>query len=860
MYDWLSGALEEPATVITANRRLARVLKQAYAAQQVESGVLAWQSPQISAWPDWLDAQCRAADQQEDLPTRINHYHSALLWDRCLRKELGDGATGIGNLVKLARDGWQRLSDWNVTIRDVARAAQSADHRTFAVAAGRYLGVLERESWIDDAGLAAHVAGLISDGRIAVRGRYTFAGFDREKPTATLMRQCLIGAGCTVDDAPVLERKGDPVLYPFATGDAELRAAGAWARKQLEQAPELRIAIVSNGLERDAQRMAALVREGLMPGHRFSAVVPAEALNVSYGRKLANYPVVSIGLLWLRWIVRDLRAAEISQLLRSPLLVAATTGGRSRLEMRIRRLPDRNWSPSMVTSALQGKEESEDAAEWLRCVAGIAKKRREIAAAASPAEWAVTVDEILKAAGWPGKRRLGSAEFQLVNRWRDLLNDLARMDLVSARMSLETALNQLESMVADAVFQPESEHARVHLLGPLEASGLEFDALWLAGVTAAQWPPAGNPSALVSRRLQEERGMPDAVPADTVAYAERLLGHLCGAAPEVVCSYPVNEDDAEQTPSDLLTTHAIGDSAALPDPGWFAAGLAGSMDLVDRADPVPPIRPRERLSGGAGTIQNQLSNPIAAFLGGRLGVRDLDVQTDGLPALLRGNLIHDALYQLYLEKPSSDDIASWVDSEQRIARAIDFAFSRHERNADGVLLALLAMERRRIAGLLRDFVAIDAQRDAFVVASVEREVEFAEAGVCLKLRVDRIDSLGDERIAILDYKTGAEKKLLTSRGEPKEIQLVAYACAVDEPVAALALVNVDSRTIGFNGAGTGYTDPENWPDQLAEWSELVRRACAELTAGDVRIDMIQAVADARPLNLLTRFTELRNDV
>ena len=392
MYDWLSGALEGTATVITANRRLARVLKQAHAAQQVKSGVLAWQSPQIWAWPDWLDAQLRAADQQEDLPTRINHFHSTLLWDRCLRKELGSDATGVGNLVKLARDSWQRLADWNVTIRDVARAAQSADHRTFAAAAGRYLGLLERESWIDDAGLAAHVAGLIGNGRIVDRGRFTFAGFDREKPATTLMRQCLDEAGCTVVDAPVPERKRSPVLHPFASGDAELRAAGAWARKRLEQDPEQRIAIVSNGLERDAPRMAALVREGLMPGYRLSPVVPAEALNVSYGRKLASYPVVSIALLWLRWLVRDLRAAEISQLLRSPLLVSGTAAGRARLEMRLRRLPDRNWSPSMVTSALQGKEESEDAVEWLRRVAGIAKRRREINATATPAEWAVAID------------------------------------------------------------------------------------------------------------------------------------------------------------------------------------------------------------------------------------------------------------------------------------------------------------------------------------------------------------------------------------------------------------------------------------------------------------------------------------
>ena len=69
-------------------------------------------------------------------------------------RNLGENAVGVGNLVRLARDSWQRLSDWNVSIRDVARTALSSDHKAFSAAAGRYLGLLERESWIDDAGLA----------------------------------------------------------------------------------------------------------------------------------------------------------------------------------------------------------------------------------------------------------------------------------------------------------------------------------------------------------------------------------------------------------------------------------------------------------------------------------------------------------------------------------------------------------------------------------------------------------------------------------------------------------------------------------------------------------------------------------
>ncbi len=450
MYDWLSAALDGTATVITANRRLARILQHEYSLQQVNAGATAWKSPRIQAWPDWLDTALREATGQEDLPTRINHYHSTLLWDRSLRKELGNDASGVGNLVRLSRETWQRLSDWGVTIRDVARTAQSPDHRSFASAAGRYLAILERSNWIDDAGLASLVGDLITSKRLKVCGRFTFAGFDRDKPAMSRIRECLVTEGCDVRDAPEKRPGKSRQLLSFESSDAEWRAAGAWARERIEEDPEQRVAIVANGLERDTARIAGLVREGLVPGYRMSAEVPAEALNVSYGRKLAQYAVVSIGLLWMRWLVRDLRATEVSHLLRSPLLGTAETSGRARLEMSVRGLPDRNWSPSMITGAIRSKKDSADATDWLQRAAALAKARRELPGSASPAEWAVYIDAALKAAGWPGQQSLGSASFQLVNRWRDLLNDLARMDLVAASMSLETALNQLESMASDA--------------------------------------------------------------------------------------------------------------------------------------------------------------------------------------------------------------------------------------------------------------------------------------------------------------------------------------------------------------------------------------------------------------------------
>ncbi len=861
MYHWLTDALQGPSTVITANRRLARVLHEQYAAQQLAAGKVAWHSPAIYSWQDFLDTLLSEATDPATLPTRINEHQSQLLWERCLRKEIGESVSGLAGLVRLARDTWQRLADWRVTIREVARSAAGSDQRLFAAAAGRYLGILEREHWVDEAGLGSLVDALIRSSRVTSHGRITLVGFDRDRPLISAIMTALSDRGCDVVSAPVPGLAESILLQCFESPDAELRAAGAWARSHLESNPEHAVAIIAGNLDQEAEHKTQLVREGLVPGWQYGPRSVAHAVNVSYGRRLVEYPAVSVALLLLRWLVRDLRAGDVGHLLRTPLVGSLPTRGRSALELKLRQLPDRDWSPGMLSAALRGKDDGSDAADWLRLVATITKRRRELPKSASPADWALYVDEMLKACGWPGSDALSSFDFQLVNRWRELLNELARLDLVSPSMSCETAVRRLELMAAGTVFQPESEGKAVQLIGPLEASGAEFDAVWISGLSAANWPPPGNPSPLVARSLQRQLGMPDAEPADTLAYAQRLLIRLGSAAGKVVCSYASTEDDAEQSPSGLLQALGAETGPAPPDPGWHAAALSKIVNTVVVDESVPGIVPGERVAGGAGTLQRQMADPITAFIVGRLGVRRLQAQAVGLPAALRGNIIHDALHQLYIDTPTRRDIGAWSGGEldQRIATSLDGAFVRHERNTDVVLTELFKLERRRVGDLMRVFVAVDLAREEFSVAAVEHEVAFAEADVRLQLRVDRIDRMPDGSLAILDYKTGAKKKFLQSDGQPREIQLIAYASALDDPVSAVALVNIDSREVSFEGAGRGYTDDADWDAWLAEWKRQVRAACRDLSLGDVRVNGVQGVKEARQFNLLSRYTELRRD-
>jgi len=858
MYTWLSDALQGPSTVITANRRLSRVLKREFARQQVQADRVAWESPAILAWQDWLAQQLQSAARQAELPTRLNSHQSQLLWERCLLKEVEETQSGISSLVRLSRDAWQRLADWQVDIRTVARSAHSTDHRLFAATAGRYLAILERESWVDDAGLAQLVLQLLETGRARCDGRVTFVGFDRARPIVQSIREALSESGCNVREAPARVSANPVTLQSFDSVEAEFRAAGAWARARLEDSPAQSIAIIAQSLEQNAERITHLVREGLVPGWQYAGAPLARAVNTSYGRRLADYPAISQALLLLSWLVRDLSSRELGHLLRSPMLGNGVSGGRTRLELTLRQLPERNWSPAMITSALRGAESEADATEWLGMVSKLTRARRETERNASPAEWAIYVDKMLSDCGWPGAETLTSFDFQLVNRWRDTLNDLARLAFVSPSMSLKSAIRRLELMATDTIFQPESEGGAVQLMGPLEASGAEFDAVWISGVTAAKWPPPGNPSPLLARALQREVGMPDAEPADTLAYAQSLLLNLGNAAEQVVCSYPEYEDDAEQAPSGLLATLDVREQGAEADPGWHAAALSGRLETVVARESVPAIGQGEHIAGGAGAIQRQIADPLSAFIAARLGVSILYSQAVGLPAALRGTLIHDALHRLYVETPTQHEVASWglEQTQQRIDAALHAAFGRHERNADAGLGQLLRLERNRVGRLLQDFIAADAAREDFVVAAVEHKATFSEADVCLQLRIDRIDRLNDGTLAILDYKTGARRNFLDVNGQPKEFQLVVYAMALDDTVSALALVSVDSREICFSGAGSGYDTKEDWRASLDGWKDVVRTACRDMSAGDVRLNAMQGVKDARPFNLLSRYTEL----
>lgn len=858
MYDWLTEALADDTLVVTANRRLAGILTETYSAGQLATGCKAWRTPAVRSWPDWLRELVAEAHVSKPLPARLNPHQSRVLWERCLRQEITSPLHNIGAVVSQARDTWKLIHDYCLSLDEVERAARGRDQGVFARAARRYQDSLAGGDWIDDAGLSSLAAQLVRDGDAEVPRRLLLAGFDRQTPAAERLLDALRASGCEVETTQVSKGSAQRSLAAYENPDAELRAAGAWARRVLNEDPGCSVAIVATHLERDAVRCARLVREGLAPGWQLGGHPYRMAVNVSYGQRLGSFPAIAAAVLALRWLQEDIGSLELSRLLRSQALGAGQPGARSRMELELRRWPNMRWSPRRALQVLSGEADSHS--DWLGRVEALEAMRAGLRGNWQPSEWATRFDAALQALNWPGEAALDSVEYQLHNRWRELLNEFARLDLVITSMSLSEALARLRTLVAETIFQPENRIGLVQLLGPLEAAGMEFDHLRVCGLSSSNWPPPGRPAALLSRDLQREHHMPDADPDDTLAYARRVLLRLADSCGKLSCSYARSDGDAEQRPSGLLAELGALQEEMAEDPGWCATALASAGGLaIIETDKVPPVAADESVTGGAATINYQLADPFAAFAYGRLGIRPLTRIASGLPPNLRGNIVHRALNALYHERPSQAIIESSLATglDERLPEICRYAFGWLEARADPVLGQLLELEKQRVVKLLRRVIELDLQRAAFDIIELEAAVTLTAGNVQLAMRIDRMDRLATGGIAIIDYKTGRRRQFLNANGAPADGQLVAYSMAIDERVAELAFVNIDSRLVDYSGAGSELTPDIDWSSELAAWQDEIRAALHAFEPGDVRVNGALAAKDSRSFGLLSRVRELQ---
>ncbi len=863
----LESLATEGVTVVTPNRRLAVALKRAYDTAQQHAGQRAWVAPDILPLATFLGRTYQAislcADTMANTARLIDAPQSHLLWERVIRQSDANALLlSVPQTAKQAAAAWSVANQWRI-LDAMCGYPLHEDGRVFFAWALSYQQLCREMNVIDHAVLPDVLANILTaTSAITTAGekrsndllprRLLTVGFDIVTPQVDVFLKVCQSAGIAV--GPLFNNTGAAESEPatavantkrvvFTTDDEELRACAAWARAQLEASIGTRIAIVVPDLQNKRSRMLRVLTDALEPMARAQMKSGADApsvsllFNLSLGLPLNEYGLVSDALELIEFSQgRPLSFARFSALLRSPFVGGAERelAARAKLDALLR---DR-LSAEVSLLALQkffklnASKQLENVARqcssWMEIIDKVVAIPVETATPTnkkvagptkrSPHDWSRHFTKVLSAWGFPGERTLGSADFQVLAKFRDALDMLAALENVQPRMRADEALAQLRRIVGDTVFQPESADgnlAPIQVLGILESAGQSFDpfdAMWVTGLSDDAWPLAARPNPFIPAALQRQAGVTEASAAASLALDRRITDGWRHSTNELIVSHAVHEGSGgshgsqEARQASALISHFAMQPASPPTANYAEMLQAVNASHARSAIPdttLSPLSTPTTVSGGSGIIRDQAACPFRAFARHRLSAKPLAEPAGGLDAATRGTLLHRVLSLVWSKlKSQATLLAMDADATSTLINdAVHQAIA--EVRADGAEMLVgrfAAIEHTRLCEVVTAWLAVERERLPFEVAACEEARKVEVSGMLMRLQLDRLDRLHDGTYALIDYKTGVAQVKGWLGERPDEPQLPLYFHTAEQEISALAFARLKrGKTFGFEG-------------------------------------------------------------
>ncbi|MDP9051441.1 MAG: PD-(D/E)XK nuclease family protein [Acidobacteriota bacterium] len=862
-------ALEREWIVLTANQRAARTLRRAFDLRQRARGIAFWQPPVLLAWDAWLEDQWRRLlinGHATDL--LLNSSQEQSLWRDLIAADNGTASLRpVDSLAQIAADAHLRLHQFRAR-RLLETYPGNADTRAFARWANEFDRRCTRSHYLLWAQLAEAIRIAVVAGHVAPQAGILLVGFDWITPAQTALLDALRANGLPIEQFAPPPAAPSLILADAPDEYSELTACASWIRARLTNEPNASIAVILPAIETSRTEIDRVFRHILAP-ELDSIAAPASTgpYEFSLGIPLAQTPLAATALDILRWAIAPLALDRISALMLSPYFAAAAGDAEhnARAEFDAFTLRDQHLlqpvlslndllrlvSNSRFGASLPTLQDRLRALRPLFSAAELTRAKR------THAEWTAILHDILEAAGWAVPSQLDSIEFQTRRKWESVLDDLTRLDFDGVRPSFSDALAALERIASDTLFAPESRHAPVQIMGPLESAGSSFDAIWFLRANDLAWPSRPSSNPLLPWPMQREVAMPGVDPARDADHARRITTRIAGSAPTIIFSYAHESAEGRQRPSSTLKDlrpelrSAFNIAPTTPMPARIQLDAA-----VDSAPlPQPPDAVQQ---GGAGILQLQAACGFRAFAEKRLFSSSLESTSLGLDASDRGSLVHAVLEDFWAEIKDQATLKA-MSGDQRttqLKRCIDVAFAKdYSHPVPGWARAYIDGERHRLLRLLLDWLEFEESREPFAVKKREEKLSDVSIGpLRLDIRVDRVDTnlsedgepAGD---IILDYKTGAATPRDWLGPRPDAPQLPLYAVVANSPdLAAIAFASVRPGNLmgiaGYEAGGPGQSrilpkvvkvSAGSLDAQVDEWRAVLTSLAEEFHAGNASV-------------------------
>src|SRR5258708_14328102 len=519
-------------TVVTPNKRLSQALMLEFDAFQIGKALSVWEAPDIlpfGAFVQRLHEDGLYADLSAELPMLLTPAQEEEVWKQVVS---GSGLLDVEGAATKCRDTWNLANPWRIH-----PGAGNQDTEAFARWLTHYKKKTEND--LDTARLPDALRPFLPELK---RPKLVVAyAFDILPPQT---KEFLDALGAEIAFCRPDPRSGTVSRAAFDSAKREIEAAARWARGRLEAGGK-RIGVVIPSLQEKRKEVGRVFSRIMRPGGEKAAM----PFNISIGIPLERYPVVALALSVLRISQEEIPFGEASRIVRSPFIGGAETelGAPMRLEARPRdKLGASVGLPELIAAPGQPP--------LLRALLAKLYALREtgLFSQKTPAEWARHFSSVLEAAGFPGERALDSDEFQTRAKWHEAPGELSPLARISKEMSFSQAFQTLRKICADTLFQPETPDTPIQVLGLLESAGVEFDHLWVTGLTDEAWPLKTSPNPFLPLPHHPNAAIPQPTPQTSLALDRRITDGWKQAAGEVVFSHFTKEEDRDVLPTPLI--------------------------------------------------------------------------------------------------------------------------------------------------------------------------------------------------------------------------------------------------------------------------------------------------------------------